>query len=63
MFCYVFFIKTGFEDLAAKEMGILWKLGDIKPFAPMYDRVMRIGGRRIIEKRRLFHKKDRQAQA
>jgi len=50
---YVLFVKTGYEQKIANEISRVWRIGDSKPFVPMYEAHFKRAGRVYPEKRRM----------
>lgn len=54
MYCYVLFVKTGYEYRVADEISCNWQIEDAQPFVPMYDACFRKAGKVFLEKRQLI---------
>jgi len=51
MYCYVLFVKTGYEHKVADEISHGWEIEDVQSFIPMYNACFRKAGKVFLEKR------------
>jgi len=51
MYCYVLFVKTGYEHRVADEIFYNWQIKDVSVFVPMHDASFKKAGKVFLEKR------------